>query len=73
MGKKIYGKRFIRERFCFSDQVAGNIRRGYTIGYVSTNPARDGTFRTVKVMALVPGRTGLTVRTRDGYTAPTPP
>jgi len=55
------------------DEVAGNIRRGYTIGYVSTNLARDGTFRRVKVMALVPGRTGLTVRTRDGYTAPTPP
>jgi len=55
------------------DEVAGNIRRGYTLGYVSTNPVHDGTFRRVKVMALVPGRTGLTVRTRDGYTAPTPP
>lgn len=55
------------------DEVAGNIRRGYTIGYVSTNPARDGTFRAVKVMALVPGRAGLTVRTRDGYTAPLSP
>jgi Ca-activated chloride channel family protein len=55
------------------EEVAGNIRRGYTIGYVSSNPARDGTFRRVKVMALVPGRTGLTVRTRDGYTAPASP
>jgi len=55
------------------DEVAGNIRRGYTIGYVSSNPAHDGTFRRVKVMALVPGRTGLTVRTRDGYTAPASP
>ena len=53
------------------DELAGNIRRGYTIGYVSSNPAHDGSFRKVKVMALVPGRTGLTVRTRDGYTAPT--
>ena len=55
------------------DEVAGNIRRGYTLGYVSSNPAHDGTFRTIKVMALVPGRTGLTVRTRDGYMAPTSP
>jgi Ca-activated chloride channel family protein len=54
------------------DEIAGNIRRGYTIGYVSSNPARDGTFRKVKVMALVPGRTGRTVRTREGYTARVP-
>jgi VWFA-related protein len=53
------------------DEVAGNIRRGYTIGYVSSNPAaRDGTFRRVTVMVRAPGRTDLTVRTRDGYTAP---
>lgn len=51
------------------DEIAGNIRRGYTIGYVPTNPARDGTFRRVKVMVLVPGRTHLSVRTRDGYRA----
>jgi Ca-activated chloride channel family protein len=52
------------------DEIAGNIRRGYTIGYVPSNPARDGGFRRVKVMVLVPGRTHLSVRTRDGYRAP---
>lgn len=52
------------------DEIAGNIRRGYTIGYVPGNPARDGGFRRVKVMVLVPGRTHLSVRTRDGYRAP---
>jgi Ca-activated chloride channel homolog len=52
------------------DEIAGNIRRGYTIGYAPTNPARDGRFRRVKVMVLVPGRTHLSVRTRDGYRAP---
>ena len=50
------------------DEVAGNIRRGYTIGYASSNPARDGAFHRVRVMVSAPGRTGLTVRTRDGYT-----
>lgn len=55
------------------DEIAGNIRRGYTIGYVPANPARDGTFRRVKVMVLVPGRTHLSVRTRDGYRAPDHP
>lgn len=52
------------------DEIAGNIRRGYTIGYVPSNAARDGGFRRVKVMVLVPGRTRLSVRTRDGYRAP---
>ena len=54
----------------YLDEVAGNIRRGYSIGYVPTNTASDGTFRRVKVMVLVPGRTNLSVRTRDGYRAP---
>lgn len=52
------------------NEVAGNIRRGYTIGYVPSNPSRDGSFRRVTVRVRVPGRSGLTVRTRDGYTAP---
>lgn len=53
-------------------EIAENIRRGYSIGYSSTNPARDGTFRKIKVMVRTPVR-GLDARTRDGYTAPGPP
>lgn len=49
------------------DEIAGNIRRGYSIGYVPTNTNHDGGFRRVKVMVLVPGRTNLSIRTRDGY------
>ena len=49
------------------DEIAGNIRRGYSIGYVPTNASHDGGFRRVKVMVLVPGRNNLSVRTRDGY------
>jgi len=49
-------------------EVARNIRRGYSIGYVPLNPAEDGEYRRVKVLVRVPGRT-LTVRARDGYTA----
>ena len=52
------------------DEIAGNIRRGYTIGYEPPNVTRDGGFRRVKVMVLVPGRTHLSVRTRDGYRTP---
>jgi Ca-activated chloride channel homolog len=52
------------------DEIATNIRRGYSIGYVPTNGARDGAFRKVKVMVRLPGRNNLNVRSRHGYTAP---
>jgi VWFA-related protein len=52
-------------------EIAGNIRRGYSIGYTPSNAARDGAFRRVSVTVRVPGR-NLTVRCRDGYTAPGP-
>lgn len=48
-------------------EVAQNIRRGYSIGYVPTNPRADGEYRNVKVMVRVPGR-NLSVRAREGYT-----
>ena len=51
-------------------EIAGNIRRGYSIGYVPTNTARDGGFRNVKVMVRRKGINNLTVRSRHGYIAP---
>ncbi|MGH9347583.1 MAG: VWA domain-containing protein [Vicinamibacterales bacterium] len=53
-------------------EIAENIRRGYSIGYVPTNTARDGGWRTVKVMVRAPGKR-LSARCRDGYTAPGSP
>ena len=50
--------------------IAGNIRRGYSIGYAPTNPAHDGRFRRVKVDVRAPGFRNLKVRARDGYLAP---
>jgi Ca-activated chloride channel family protein len=50
-------------------EIAENIRRGYSIGYVPTNTARDGGWRSVKVMVRAPGKR-LSARCRDGYTAP---
>lgn len=50
-------------------EIAENIRRGYSIGYVPTNAARDGGWRNVKVMVRAPGKR-LSARCRDGYTAP---
>lgn len=53
-------------------EIAENIRRGYSIGYVPTNTARDGGWRNVKVMVRAPGKR-LSARCRDGYTAPGSP
>ena len=50
-------------------EIAGNIRRGYTISYAPKNSANDGSYRKVTVVARAPGRR-LNVRCRDGYTAP---
>jgi len=49
-------------------EVARNIRRGYSIGYVPDDPREPGEYRRVKVTVRVPGRS-VSVRARDGYTA----
>ena len=51
-------------------EIAGNIRRGYSIGYVPTNTVRDGRYRRVKVSVRAPGYKNLSVIARDGYLAP---
>jgi Ca-activated chloride channel family protein len=53
------------------DRIARDIRHRYTIGYVSTNSRRDGSFRKVKVTAVDPRtRRQLQVRVRTGYLSP---
>jgi Ca-activated chloride channel family protein len=52
------------------DRISVDIRHRYTLGYVSTNARRDGTFRKIKVMALDHStRKPLDVRVRSGYVA----
>lgn len=51
-------------------EIAANIRRGYSIGYVPTNTTHDGKYRRVNVQVRAPGRKDLKVRARDGYLAP---
>jgi VWFA-related protein len=51
------------------EQIAKDIRRQYTIGYVSNSMAAAGTFREIRVKAEAPGHGKLTVRTRSGYVA----
>jgi VWFA-related protein len=55
-------------------RIADEARRYYLIGYVSTNPARDGKFRKIQVRLAPAGdgtdRSGWEVRARRGYYAP---
>jgi Ca-activated chloride channel family protein len=52
------------------EQLAAEIRAGYTIGYVSTNDRADGTWRKVEIRLLRPEARDLRVRSRPGYFAP---
>jgi hypothetical protein len=52
-------------RKAFSE-IAEDLRHQYSMGYVSTNPSRDGKWRSISVQT--PGRT-LEVVTRKGYYA----
>lgn len=50
------------------ERIARDIRNQYTIGYVSSNEARSGTYRTIRVTARSNGKGKLSVHTRAGYT-----
>ncbi len=52
-------------------KISQDIRHQYTLGYVPSNQAHDGTFRTVRVKLNLPHSGGYSVRTREGYLAPT--
>ncbi len=51
-------------------RIATDLRSQYTLGYVSTNTKKDGTFRNVHVIVATPDHRQLLVRTRRGYLAP---
>jgi Ca-activated chloride channel homolog len=50
-------------------RIADDIRHSYTHGYVSSNPARDGRLRRIRIVATNSAGRSLRVRTRDGYRA----
>lgn len=52
------------------ERVAAEIGGQYTLGYLSTNPAADGTWRKVEVRLARQGLKGARLRTRAGYYAP---
>jgi Ca-activated chloride channel family protein len=52
------------------EQVLGEVRAQYTIGYLSTNEKADGSWRKVDVKITRPDARGLHIRARKGYYAP---
>jgi Ca-activated chloride channel family protein len=51
-------------------EIAQDLRNQYSIGYISSNTARDGTYRRVKIVLGGPGAANDHLRYRRGYTAP---
>ncbi len=54
-------------------RIATDQRTQYTLGYMSSNRKRDGTFRHVRVLVETPDHRHLSVRTRAGYLASNDP
>ena len=50
--------------------ISNELRSQYSLAYISTNQAHDGTFRAI---SIVPVEKGLHVRAKSGYFAPTLP
>ena len=70
-GGKAYFPKTLDEVDTICQQIAHDIRNQYTLAYYPTNIRKDGSFRQVRVVALLPnGKSHLLVRTRPGYFAP---
>lgn len=69
-GGELYTPRTERDVVAAFAEIGSKIRQGYTIGYVPTNAAHDGTYRKLIVRVLIPGRRAPVVHVRDGYLAP---
>jgi len=52
------------------DEIARDLRGQYSIGYFSSNPARDGAYRTVKIELAYKKSGDMKIRHRRGYFAP---
>jgi len=61
---EVRDEKHLKEAF---DQISEELRTQYTLGYYSSNPARDGKFRKVKIEVTKPD---MKVLARKGYYAP---
>lgn len=69
-GAKAFFPKDISEIHSIVSQIAFELRNQYSIGYFSSNAARDGTWRRIKVALDAPATAALRVRNRLGYFAP---
>jgi VWFA-related protein len=68
-GGLAYYPKSLSEVETITPQIAHEIRNQYILAYTPTNALFDGSFRSIKVTVKAPGNP--TVRTRNGYFAPT--
>ena len=68
-GGEAYLPKELNEVTAICERIARDIRHQYTIGYVSSNPIRDGAYRAIRVVARGKDHDRLAVRTRAGYFA----
>jgi Ca-activated chloride channel homolog len=66
-GGTVFYPKDVSEVDRIAHQVARDIRNQYTIAYVPSNPALDGTYRQIKLVVKAPGNP--VARTRSGYYA----
>ena len=70
-GGRAYFPQSLAELPNIAQEITRDLRTQYVIGYLPTNKARDGSYRTVKVSVVdEPGRDRRIAVTRSGYTAP---
>jgi Ca-activated chloride channel family protein len=72
-GGELFTPRTERDVVAAFGEIGVKIRQGYTIGYVPTNSAHDGSYRKLIVRVLAPGMRAPAVHVRDGYLAPLHP
>jgi Ca-activated chloride channel family protein len=66
-GGEAYLPKELSEVTAICERIARDIRHQYTIGYVPSNPIRDGTYRAIRVVVRGKDHERLLVRTRTGY------
>ena len=69
-GGKAFFPKQISEIHAIVAEIANELRIQYSIGYTSSNTARDGTFRRVKIQLVDSKVPDAYLRYRRGYTAP---
>jgi len=66
-GARAYFPKDVTEIHDIVAQIAYELRNQYSIAYTSSNPAKDGTWRRIKVALEPPPAEGMKVRYRAGY------